>query len=83
MVTMLEAPEKPYLRESVNTALLNASDRCDQCGAQAYVRIEFAPRPNRRMELFLCGHHYHRGEVKIRQTATAIQDETWRLQTTS
>ena len=79
MATTMEAPEKPGLRLSTDTMLLNAADRCDQCGAQAFVRIEFMAEQGKRKELYLCGHHYHRGEEKIRRTAVSIQDETWRI----
>lgn len=79
MSTITEAPERPRLRVSTDTSLLNASDRCDACRAQAFVRIEFQAVPSGRRELLLCGHHYHGGEEKIRRTAVTIQDETWRI----
>src|SRR6266704_2312644 len=49
------------------TGPMNAVDRCDRCGAQAYVRV-FLHGPQ---ELLFCAHHY-------RQQAAAAQAR-WRL----
>lgn len=35
--------------------ILNATDRCDKCGAQAYVRVKGSTG-----ELLFCGHHYEK-----------------------
>ena len=54
---------------------LNALDRCDRCGAQAYVRAVMANG----FELLFCGHHakkYHEG---LASSASQIVDETSRL----
>jgi hypothetical protein len=54
---------------------LNALDRCDRCGAQAYVRAVMANG----FELLFCGHHakkYHEG---LASAASQIVDETSRL----
>lgn len=56
-------------------ATLNAADRCDRCGAQAYVRVTLATGGT----LLFCGHHFHDHEPKLRQSATDIVDETERL----
>lgn len=53
---------------------LTASDRCDQCGAQAYVRVTIGES-----ELLFCAHHGRRNEEKLRLIATAWHDETDRL----
>ena len=50
---------------------LTLSDRCDSCGAQAFVIAKFANG-----ELFFCGHHYRRWQEGIARTATSIQDDT-------
>ncbi len=54
---------------------LTALDRCDRCGAQAYVRVELAAGG----ELLFCAHHAREHADKLQQVAAAIQDETGRL----
>ena len=56
-------------------AQFTALDRCDRCGAQAYVRVEFAAGG----ELLFCAHHAREHADKLQQVAAAIQDETNRL----
>jgi hypothetical protein len=57
---------------------LTALDRCDRCGAQAYVRVELA----RGGELLFCAHHAREHAEKLQQVAASIQDETGRLSST-
>ena len=52
---------------------LSAIDRCDSCGAQAYVQVWLAPDG---AELLFCAHHAHQYEDKLRAIAIAIHDET-------
>ena len=54
---------------------LTALDRCDRCGAQAFVRVEM-----RAGELLFCGHHSRQHAGAYKDKATFIQDETARLQ---
>ncbi|MDT4939146.1 MAG: hypothetical protein QOG80_2817 [Pseudonocardiales bacterium] len=54
---------------------LTATDRCDRCGAQAYVR---ATMPSG-SELLFCSHHWHDNEAALRDVAETIHDETERL----
>lgn len=54
---------------------LTASDRCDRCGAQAYIRVRIANGG----ELLFCGHHGRRHEDKLREQAADWYDETHRL----
>lgn len=56
-------------------AALNAADRCDRCGAQAYVRVELAEG----LELLFCAHHARLHEDKLRGVAVSIHDESGRL----
>ena len=42
-----EIEQEPEVNNS-----LTAADRCDECGAQAYIRVELATG-----ELLFCGHH--------------------------
>ena len=51
---------------------LTAMDRCDRCGAQAYLRVELSSGG----ELLFCAHH---ASQKLNQVAARIQDETSRL----
>ena len=54
---------------------LNAADRCDRCGAQAYVRAELTSGG----ELLFCAHHAREHEEKLREIAISIHDETNKL----
>ncbi len=54
---------------------LTALDRCDSCGAQAYVRVTMATG-----ELYFCAHHGTRFKEKLSGTALAWHDESSRLQ---
>lgn len=53
---------------------LTAADRCDRCGAQAYLRV----RLNSGGELLFCAHHGREHLPKLREHAQ-IEDETERL----
>lgn len=65
MTTTLTAPE------------LSATDRCDRCGAQAYVRVVMPGGA----DLQFCGHHWSTHEDALRPQAEQIIDETHRLTT--
>ena len=54
---------------------LTAVDRCDRCGAQAYVRVLL---PSRR-ELLFCAHHNRQYASALTEIAVEIRDETHRL----
>ncbi len=54
---------------------LTAVDRCDRCGAQAYVR---ALLPNA-LELLFCAHHNRQHSSALTKIAVDIHDETDRL----
>jgi len=54
---------------------LDATDRCDRCGAQAYIRVELAGGG----ELLFCAHHGRAHEAKLREVAIHVHDETERL----
>lgn len=53
---------------------LTAADRCDSCGAQAYIRVELPTG-----ELLFCAHHGKKYEDKLSGVATAWLDESARL----
>ncbi|MDN7121249.1 hypothetical protein INN71_07570 [Nocardioides sp. ChNu-153] len=61
-----------------NSAALTATDRCDRCGAQAYLRVELASGG----ELLFCAHHARQHGDALRSVASNVQDETHRLQGT-
>jgi hypothetical protein len=54
---------------------LTAMDRCDRCGAQAYVRVLLPDR----LELLFCGHHNRQYAKALTKIAVEIRDETHRL----
>lgn len=54
---------------------LSATDRCDRCNAQAYVRVVLPGGT----DLLFCGHHWGRHETVLRPQAVEILDETHRL----
>ena len=57
---------------------LSALDRCDRCGAQAYLRVELSGGG----ELLFCAHHAREHGDKLRQVAVHVHDETEKLSTT-
>ncbi|MDQ1598566.1 MAG: hypothetical protein QOD68_40 [Actinomycetota bacterium] len=57
---------------------LTADDRCDRCGAQAYIRVTLAGGG----ELLFCAHHGHAHEDKLRQMSLEFQDDSSRLAAT-
>lgn len=54
---------------------LTAADRCDRCGAQAYVRAELTSGG----ELMFCVHHGREHQTKLEQLSAKISDESARL----
>lgn len=71
--TTIEAPG-PDAPEQTDT--LSVSDRCDQCGSQAYVGVLFEIG-----DLLFCAHHFAASEEKIRAVATRVFDERHKLST--
>lgn len=57
---------------------LTAVDRCDSCGAQAYIRVVMASG-----ELLFCAHHGRKHQEKLSQVAHQWHDETSRLDETT
>ncbi|MGM0385134.1 MAG: DUF7455 domain-containing protein [Actinomycetota bacterium] len=53
---------------------LTAQDRCDACGAQAYVRVDLDAGT-----LLFCAHHARKHAEALAKVATSIHDETARL----
>jgi hypothetical protein len=59
----------------VLAASLTAADRCDRCGARAYVRVLL---PNL-LELLFCAHHNRQYASALTKIAVEIHDETGQL----
>jgi len=59
----------------LETTPLDAVDRCDRCGAQAYVRATLISGG----ELLFCGHHAKEYAEGLKAVALKIQDETDKL----
>ena len=59
----------------LTTPQLTTAERCDRCGAQAYVRV-LLPSGG---ELLFCAHHGREHASKLREVAAEIQDESERL----
>ncbi|MEY4985317.1 MAG: hypothetical protein RLZZ359_203 [Actinomycetota bacterium] len=53
---------------------LTASDRCDICDAQAYVRVEMAIG-----DLMFCAHHANEKRAELEPLAVSWHDETAKL----
>jgi hypothetical protein len=64
-VTGALAPTKP----------LTVADRCDRCGAQAYVRAVLVGGG----DLLFCAHHGRKYAEALRSNGADIQDESARL----
>ena len=54
----------------VKEKVLKIADRCDRCGAQAFILATGVSG-----ELYFCGHHYHKNEYAITQWAYKIVNE--------
>jgi hypothetical protein len=65
VVTTAVAPSSP----------LTAADRCDRCGAQAYLRVELQSGG----ELLFCAHHAREHGEKLKEVAVTVVDETDKL----
>jgi len=65
-------------QETTETAVelpaLTAADRCDVCGAQAFIRVVLATG-----DLVFCGHHGTANKEKLKPIAITWQDETDKL----
>ena len=53
---------------------LTGLDRCDSCGAQAYVRVRLVAG-----ELLFCAHHANENRARLEPIAIDWQDETEKL----
>lgn len=60
------------------SSALTAQDRCDRCGAQAYLRVELQSGG----ELLFCAHHAREHGDKLKEIAANVVDETHKLSPT-
>ncbi len=77
-VTQMERKEADVTTAVAPTVALTAEDRCDRCGAQAYLRVELQSGG----ELLFCAHHAREHGDKLREVAARVQDETHKLSKT-
>jgi hypothetical protein len=68
------APDGTVEELETSTPSLTALDRCDSCGAQAYVRVTLASG-----ELLFCAHHGTEFKAKLQPVALEWHDESDRL----
>jgi hypothetical protein len=54
--------------------ILKATDRCDQCGAEALVLVKGVSG-----DLMFCGHHYNKNEAALIKFSYEIIDERNKL----
>ena len=68
------APETTAVNDINSSPRLTASDRCDSCGAQAYIRVAIGSS-----ELLFCAHHGKKYQEKLAIIASDWHDESDRL----
>ena len=79
MNTYIESAETNTGTETAAPAHeLTAFDRCDACGAQAYIRVAVGGS-----ELLFCAHHGRKHQEKLSTIAESWHDESARLLTDS
>lgn len=76
-MTTVEQQTRPEVDDAavLATRPLTGLDRCDSCGAQAYVRAMLGDS-----ELLFCGHHARAHEAKLKEIADSWHDETHKLE---
>ncbi len=67
-------PVEAEARPLSNT--LNNQDRCDACGAQAFIWVQM---PNATAGLLYCVHHFNKYEAKLREVAIDVVDERYKI----
>jgi len=71
MTNTLSLPVEPGVLEE-DLAPLAVADRCDRCGAQAFVRARFGGGS----ELLFCGHHGRESLARLMELGAAVRDDT-------
>jgi len=62
------------MTETLTEPLIKVADRCDKCGAQAFVLVKGVSG-----ELLFCGHHFSKFEENLTKFAYEIVDERDRI----
>ena len=62
------------MTEEISKVELKVSDRCDRCGAQAFVLVQGVNG-----ELMFCGHHYAKNEKALANFAFNVFDHRDRI----
>ena len=65
---MVECNQMEDLKE---TSRLVAADRCDVCGAQAYIRVGLESR-----DLLFCAHHGNENKTKLEPITISWHDQS-------
>jgi hypothetical protein len=73
-VVMAHASDNSSLDSLESQFSLTALDRCDSCGAQAYIRVQLDSG-----ELLFCAHHGKKYQEKLAGIAQSWHDESSRL----
>ena len=61
--------------------VLTAEDRCDRCGARAYVLVSVFVTDSGQRELLFCAHDYQRHEAKLGKSGARVHiDQRRQLQ---
>lgn len=60
----------PVKQEKMQERVLKQADRCDRCGAQAFVLAKGIQG-----ELFFCGHHYNKNKDSVDSWAFEVINE--------
>lgn len=70
----VQKPADDIITEQNSRPSLTAMDRCDRCGARAYVAANVSGT-----ELMYCGHHARQYEPRLREIASSWRDEREQL----
>jgi hypothetical protein len=62
------------MTETLTEPLIQVADRCDRCGAQAFVLVKGVSG-----ELLFCGHHFAKFEDNLTKFSYEIVDERDRI----
>ncbi len=74
-MTTTTSPAPDATSTSTDAQPLTAQDRCDRCGAQAYVRATLPGGT----DLLFCGHHGNAHRPSLLVAGASIHDETDKL----
>lgn len=75
----MSTPTPQATRPQADYSPLTVADRCDRCGAQAFMRAVFPGGG----ELLFCGHHGREYAAALAGSSVALMDETDRINAAS